>query len=519
MLMNYIGVSFIIIGFIFTSLFIFWIVFLLHGKKTKEKLNTRRGTIVLRFNPNTKQINPYVLDGDTNKNDSNSTINVSRIFNLFSNNEHKKMFKNAISEATNRKSEIIEYTFNSLAVNVDNGKVDLKFFVSFKKIDDSQEYVINIIWNEIIEELKGPSIRSISEVTILKNPNNYFGFVSFSLNQYVPNCKNKFLHVIKDLLNDEFDHFEDSGLMIFIYNNAKEKNVIKKTEYFIKNIKKLSKKISIKTYIHGTSQHIASNLTEKKDINKVIAQLDYLTSLSQSQKKSFIKFLDDKKFQLDFLNYYKARQEFRDLIKTQNVRTKTLDIYSVKGDKKTFKYTMPDIEYHKYKLVMFNTYYYRSLVNAIIENKIEQKEEGNELTLIDVNSSWIIKKSSKLKNKKNVYIINLENYDQINEIIKVSSVLRSKEILLGLRIKNINDFTISLIKSSLPSLLIIDSKLTFDVSSIGAESIKVSTLKTILEETDIKIIFEDLSTKLNNDPNKGLRLKYKNDFYYDRVYR
>lgn len=486
----------------------------------------KKGIMIFKLDPITRNVSPYKLDQLYNgrskvsswftTNYKGHSSNILKLFGLIVNNpQGGKLFRNALHKIGNGDEEV-HYDFIAKNIKVGKESIKIRFNFIIRKIVDVSDYLMIIDWKVISDNQKSLSNAKIIPIdNVIHKQAPFKGFITFDLNERVPFVREKFIHEIRDILKPQhYDIFAWSNLMIVVCYAKKNKSIKKKTMRFIKFVNNKKRKIGIAQFIDASGSARFQGINNKKDMNKALATLEFITNLSLRWNEPFVDLRTAQNFKQEFITYNDAAKKFRELIRLHDFKTKLLPIKNRKSQRKIIDYYVPDLEsFDKYEIknILLNNYNRKKLVDANIE-KIIAYQNVEESILIDVNSSWLIDNASKLFKGKICYIIQIDDYSFVNKVTHIISDLIIKGFLIGLRIDSFSQFFITFIQKIKPSLVIIDQKIIQENPLTNTiHYTRLFSLKNIFETNNIKVIFENWSPQITNQ----LAAKLGINFYFN----
>lgn len=485
----------------------------------------RKGTMIFKLDPITRNVLPYKLDQlYENKSKVSSwikpnykshTSNILKLFGLMNNNaQGNKLYRQALHDIGNGQEEI-RYSFIARNMRIGTEFNRINFEVLMRKIVDVSDYLIIVNWRVITKQESNFELVKLSTIDqIVQKKANFKGFITFDLNQKVPFVQDKFLKELSPIFKTKkYDVFLWTNLTIVVCYAKNYKKIKKLTTSFAKYVELKKRKIGLSQFINGSGSARFQNIHTKKDMNKALATLHFISNLSLKWNEPFVDLRTAQNFKPEFITFNDASRKFRDLIRSHQFQERLVPIKSRKTQRKVMDYIVINLnsfDQYEIKNILLSAFSQKELINANIEKFLSK--EVSEPVLIDVNASWLITNFNKLKLGKNFYVVKLDDYSFLDQIITIIQELKAKDFAIGLRVSDLCQFSITLIEKIKPVLVVIDQKVIEENNfSNILHYTKLLSFKNIFEHQNIKVIFENLSPQITNEIATHLGI----NFYYN----
>lgn len=427
------------------------------------------------------------------------------------NSPGEKLLRQALHDCSKRIPQT-GFNFTSRIPEFKDQEFEIK--MDFKLTEDFQ-YIITLQWAMVVAEKESRrNKRKIakkidkSDMVLLDAP--VTGYVIFNIRRE-ESTENRLIAIIASIWNKEFNYFVTGGVLAMVFQDEITKKVANKIEKFIKRFETRGIQLGVHQLYNGSSYAYVAEGNKPEQQNKLFQVLEFFVNLSIDKDIDFLTpHKDEHANQEDNKKFLEGLEVFKHAIFEKNIQIEFTSVKRYISNKKVGNYVTPKIKGLNDRvqdIILRNINNKKLLINTTAE--IVSQAKSLDPVLVDVNAAWVIRYAKDLKNKKVIYVVDVDEQVEIEELRKTLEGLTAQKFMFGLRISAFNERTSILIKRCEIKFIIIDKKFVANGDLFDSNAyIDLLTIAEFAQKKNIQILYENPSEFIDKATSEKIGLKY-----------
>ncbi len=336
------------------------------------------------------------------------------------------------------------------------------------------------------------------------------GYVIFNIRKEESSEK-RLIDIISSIWHKEFNYFVSGGILAIVFQAPSTKRVAQQIEDFIKRFKARGIQLGAHQLYSGSSYAYVKDGNQFEQQNKIFQVMEFFINLSIDKSQDFLTpHKDELVNQEDNKKFLEGLEIFKQAIYDKKIEIELTAVQRYISNKKVGNYVTPKIKGLNDRvqdIIIRNINNKKALINTTAE--IVSQAQGMDPVLVDVNAAWLIKNANHINNKKVIYVVDIEDQIEIEELRRVLETLVEQKFMFGLRISSFNEKSSILIKRCDIKFIIIDKQFMANGDLFDSNAyIDLLTIAEFAEKANIQILYEKPSEFIDRATSEKIGLKY-----------
>lgn len=404
--------------------------------------------------------------------------------------------------------EILEFT--AKLPDLKNNEFNIKMI--FNKTEDDN-FILLLRWNLVIKEKidpRGLNIKKIDKHDMPSLESEYTGYVIFNIKREEA-AEKRLIDIIGSFWNKELIYFLNAGMLVLAFQAQDAKEMTAKIEKFIKRFKERGIQQGARQLYSGSSYVYAKEGHTIEQQKKLLQVMEFFINISIDKNIDFVtphkgEYANPEDHKL----FLEGLEVFKTAILEQKIIVDFIPVKKYVSNKKVGQYVSPKIKglnEHVLQTIMRNSNNKKALVNATAS--VVSKAKGMDPVLVDITANWLIKNQTEITNRKVIYVVDIDDQIEVEELRKTLESLSALKFMFGLRISSFSEKASILIKRCDIKFIVIDKTFIANGDLFDSNTyIDLLTISEFAEKSSIQILYEQPSEFIDNATANKIGLKY-----------